>query len=541
MRHLQLAPSWLRFLIVVLLVVGIFFRFSKLDGKVYWHDETYTSLRVSGYTTSEVKQEIFNGRVISQESFARFQHPNSEKGLGDTIASLAIEDPQNPALYYVIARWWVQIFGNSVTAIRSLSAVISLFVFPSIYWLCRELFNVPLSVPAIAIALVAISPMHLIYAQEAREFVLWIVTILISSASLLRAIRLESKNNKNSFSIFNWGLYALILAVSFYTYLLSIVVAIAHGIYVFTIIGFRWSNKVTAYLLATLAALIVFIPWILVMMANSSQFNVSTAWTTNNIYPGNLIQSWLLQLSRIFFDLNFGIENNLFYLIVPLSLSLAGYAIYFIFRTTNSKVWLFILILIVIPAIPLMLLDLFFGSSRSIHTRNLLPSYLGIQIAVAYLFATQIYNANISRRSIWRILMIILFAMGLISCGAISQADTWWNKVIGYGNPQVAQIINQSSRPLVVSDDIGINYGNIFSLSYLTDPKVRFLLMKEQKIPEISNLFTDIFLLNPGNDWQTQIATRYRTRIEVIYEDKYYSFWKLVKPRIFRQRNIRRR
>src|SRR5437016_4534059 len=134
MRHLTLVPSWLRFLIIVLLVVGIFFRFFNLGGKVYWHDETYTSLRISGYTAAEVKQQIFNERIISQESFAKFQRPNLEKGLSDTINSLAIEDPQQPPLYYIIARFWVEIFGNSVIAMRSLSAVISLLAFPCVYW-----------------------------------------------------------------------------------------------------------------------------------------------------------------------------------------------------------------------------------------------------------------------------------------------------------------------------------------------------------------------------------------------------------------------
>ena len=71
-----------------------------------------------------------------------------------------------------------------MTAIRSLSALISLLVFPSVYWLCRELFNVPLLVPGVAIALMAISPIQLVYAEEAQEYILWLVTILRSSALL---------------------------------------------------------------------------------------------------------------------------------------------------------------------------------------------------------------------------------------------------------------------------------------------------------------------------------------------------------------------
>jgi uncharacterized membrane protein len=109
MRHLKLAPSWLRFLIVFLLVMGILFRFFNLDNKVYSHDETYTSLRISGYTRTEVQEKLFNGSVIGKKSFDQFQGVN-QKSLNDTIMTLAQEDPLHPPLYYIIARFWMQIF-----------------------------------------------------------------------------------------------------------------------------------------------------------------------------------------------------------------------------------------------------------------------------------------------------------------------------------------------------------------------------------------------------------------------------------------------
>ena len=43
----------------IFLVVGVFFRFANLDAKVYWHDETYTSLRISGYTVNETIKLCF--------------------------------------------------------------------------------------------------------------------------------------------------------------------------------------------------------------------------------------------------------------------------------------------------------------------------------------------------------------------------------------------------------------------------------------------------------------------------------------------------
>ncbi|MEH2151531.1 hypothetical protein [Nostoc sp.] len=235
-------------------------------------------------------------------------------------------------------------------------------------------------------------------------------------------------------------------------------------------------------------------------------------------------------MSRIFLDLNFGFENLFSYVITPIFLTLVGYSIYFICRTTHDKVWLFIVTLIVIPALPLVLPDLIFGGIRSLSERYLLPSYLGIQLAVTYLLATQLHNASLVRRRIWQIIMGLVIICGLVSYGVSSQAETWWSKVISYGNPQVAKIINQVAHPLLISNDSGINYGNVFSLSYLLQPKVQFQLVKDQTIPNIPDDLTDIFLLNPSDSWRRQIEISYQYKTNILYGDNHYLLWKVENP-----------
>ncbi|MCF2149546.1 glycosyltransferase family 39 protein [Desmonostoc muscorum LEGE 12446] len=543
MRHLKFAPSWLRLLIIFLLAMGILFRFFNLDGKVYSHDETYTSLRISGYTITEAKEQLFNNRVIAKESFAKFQGANASKTLNDTIMSLAREDSQHPPLYYIIARLWMEIFGNSVTAIRSLSAFISLLVFPCVYRLCRELFDIPLPVPGVAIALIIISPIHLVYAQEAQEYILWLITILLSSASLLRAIQLEAQDKdeltKQQPDIFaTWSVYVITLTISLYTFLWSGFVAVAHGIYVIATARFQLTETVRNYLLATLVSFLAFMPWMTVAIGDFFQFLISgnKATTQSSLIP--TIPFLLMQISRIFFDINLSLENPLSYLITPIFLIFVAYAIYFLCLTTNYKVWLFIITLIVVPALPIILPDLSGGGIRTFTEPYLIPSYLGIQLAVAYLLATQLYNESLSRRTIWHIIMALVIICGLISSKASSQAETWWNKGMNYGNPQVAQIINQSTSPLLISNSLDNNYGNVFSLSYLLEPKVRFLLVNNQKIPKIPNEFSDVFLLNPSDNWRGIIEKKYKFKTDIVYSDNYYSVWKLTKRGNSRRRDI---
>jgi len=60
-----------------LILLGIFFRFVNLDRKVYWIDETYTSLRISGHTETEFIQ-FFDGHVVNLKELQNIS-PNPEK------------------------------------------------------------------------------------------------------------------------------------------------------------------------------------------------------------------------------------------------------------------------------------------------------------------------------------------------------------------------------------------------------------------------------------------------------------------------------
>src|SRR5919199_1872642 len=85
---------WSRYLIVVLLVLGIFFRFYNLDRKNYWNDEVYTALRVSGYTKAEMIEQVTN-RAIPSSNLQKYQRFTPEKDWGDVLNSL-IEDARPP-------------------------------------------------------------------------------------------------------------------------------------------------------------------------------------------------------------------------------------------------------------------------------------------------------------------------------------------------------------------------------------------------------------------------------------------------------------
>jgi uncharacterized membrane protein len=513
--------------LLIVLVLGICFRFYNLGHKIYWGDEVFTAMRISGYTATEVVDRTYTGKVLSLTELQHYQRPNPEKDLGDTLNALE-GSPEHSPLYYLLARFWVQAWqgqpsaeltsadlARSIWVIRSLSAIISLLVFPCAYWLCQELFNPsefsPPTAGWIAVALLAVSPFHVVYAQEARGYSLWTMTILLMGAALLRAMRRQTWAS--------WGIYALTVALGLYTFLFSGLVAIAHAIYVLTLSGWRWSKTIAAYLTASLVGLLLFAPWLWVILSNFYKLQENVAHLEQD-QPA-LVQLWLLNLSRIFFDFNHGSSwiNPLIYV----TLILAAYAIYWLCLSTPKRIWLFILSLIGVMGTALIVSDLVLGGQRSGIARYPIPCYLGIQLAIAALFAHFIRSNSSTSNSAkhWRRGLVGLCLVGIVSCAISSQAELWWNKGMFKSryNPQVAALINQSvnerNQALVVSDS---SIDRVLALSYLLAPQVQFQLVMKPNVPRIPRSLSEVYLYQPSINLKNKLERRQRYRFTSFYQ-----------------------
>jgi uncharacterized membrane protein len=532
----RLTRIWLKFLIVPILITGIFFRFTNLDRKVYSYDESITSLRISGYTWTEMVQQDFQGKPVSASYLlAKYQQINPEKTLFDTVKGLATEEPQLPPLYFILARFWAQLFGPTVAGVRSLSAGISLLVFPSVYWLCWELFQ-STSVGWIAIAIMAVSPFHVLYAQEARPYMLFTVIVLLSSAILLRAIALTASPVRSKFTPAAWCLYAIAITFGLYTNLLFSLVAIAHTVYIITIDKLRVSKTTIIYLLAATAGTICFSPWILVLFLNSEQVDKTVGFPHLSLSFLSLLKPLILVTCRVFIDthwaggiVDFGVRNRLTDLIriiaVVLLLLTIAYSIYWLCRSTPKRVWLFVLSAIGMTVIVLI-------AVKGIADRYTIAYILGIQLALAYLFATKILVATNNRKQkLWKLGFIALISMQIISCTVSSQSQLWWNKYPSSTkyNPAIAQIVNESQKPLIISHGGNNITGKILSLSYLLKPQVQFLLVVKPNLVEIPEGFSDVFLYRATESLLFELEKVQNYHIQPIYKPGDVWLWRLEK------------
>lgn len=430
-----------------------------------WHDETFSLVRIFGYDQSEIQSSLFSGRILSPADLLQFQRPNAAHGWIDTLTALS-SHPEHAPLYYLLARLATDLPIDPVTAVRSVSAVFGALLIPAVYWLMRELFGRGLT-PWIGAALVACSPIELLYAQEARQYALWLLLFVTSSAALARAIRSDTRPA--------WTLYGLLLVLGAYThllFLLTIPIHAGYGLYrslrseptraPFQRLARRWLLSVTAALLA-------FTPWLWVIVSQHAQVEHVTAWMQRPVGPMDSLVAWARHLTETFVDLSPAPSPLWLVLLIPI----AWMAAHFVRRAPRAGVILLALTVLTYAAITLAP-DLILGGSRSRHARYVLPALLTVELMAAWTIGAALGGKRISLGYPLGLgALATLTALGLASQIAILRADTWSSKNFSAQNIEVARLANAGAEPLVLASPSTVATGELLSLAYHLDPKVR--------------------------------------------------------------------
>jgi mannosyltransferase len=131
-------------------------RFATLGVQAYHHDEIVTASRV-------LRGDFF--------------HAMEAVGFSESA----------PPLYYALAWLWTQLTGTGEFGLRSLSALAGVATVPVAYLLGAELRGRRAGIAAAA--LVAVNPMLLWYAQEARSYALLVLLTTLAALYFVRALR----------------------------------------------------------------------------------------------------------------------------------------------------------------------------------------------------------------------------------------------------------------------------------------------------------------------------------------------------------------
>ena len=397
---------------IVAVVIGVFFRCYAIDRKIYGADETVSLLRVAGTTIPLAKNAVASGSLHSTDDVRdRLEQIGPGSSPIATVRSLVVDDPQHPPLFYLLLNVW-QIFGTSVTAERSLAALFALLLLPAAYWCANELAG--RTAGLVTLALVAVSPFHVLFAQENREYSLWALLTVVASGALLVALARGGT--------WRWAGYALAAIAGLYTLPLFIYVLAAHGAYV-VLRAARARTFPTSYLVASAVAAIAYAPWLAVIATQWKLVVTTTEWNAAALPPRLLFAKWAFEISGVFFDAEY-VRLALTPLAIVTMAIVAAAAIVALRRMERTAA-AFVVFLIAATALPLVIPDLVLHQSRSTAARYLTSTWIGLELLVAAGLAVALGGPRRARTFALGGLTCLV-VLGTVSLGVSAGRTFWW-------------------------------------------------------------------------------------------------------------------
>jgi uncharacterized membrane protein len=488
---------WSIALLILAIALGICFRFTNLENKIYWHDEAYTTIRTTGYRADFVFGEIFSNHFISPEELGKFQQLKPNSTAFNTLESLAIEDPQHPPLYFLLSRYWEKLFGFNIVSSRIPPILLSLLGLPIIYLLSLELFPSRFTA-LLATTFLALSPVDILLAQIARQYSLLTLLTLLGQLFLLKAIR--------SPSLKNWLLYSLITALGLYTHLFFILNIVSQGIFILVYSWFyqKRIKELVLFTLSSVVSIILYLPWLLVFFRNSERAFTSTSWSKVTFIDwGFFTKVWMLTFTCPFTDSDFGFDNLATYSFRSLFFLITLIAFFTLYRKADRITFWFLLISSVGPFLLLAIPDIILQTSRSTVTRYLIAGFPTLYLAVAFLFSEKLFRG----RNLWKVILALWMTANLISNYYNARSDTTWAKPPSFWNGSIARNINTDAPALVISDrgDSWTNLGDLLAINYHLRRDVRYFLTANppdvEKLRKVVNESEKtIFLFRPSSE-----------------------------------------
>lgn len=217
-------------MLILIVAFGALLRLYHLDEESIWLDEA-VSIQASSASPMTIIQ-----RTAVQESY--------------------------PPLYYLLLHFWMEMFGSGVVAVRALSVLFGVAALPLIYLLGRALYGQ--WVGLISAFLLAVSPFHIYYSQEARMYALFALLSLASAYALMNLLVQKKR--------LHFVAYVLFTALCLYTYYYSYFLLLFENLFVLWIILRERQNRVSwkGWGLAQALVFGLYMPWFWVALSQDT-------------------------------------------------------------------------------------------------------------------------------------------------------------------------------------------------------------------------------------------------------------------------------
>jgi len=366
----------------VLMIAFAWWAARDLEKRVFWADEGYTVLMLGPgfYAAGDLfNREIEPGKVYSREQIrtAFDIKDRTDTPILGTLQVLTTQEHRHVPLYFSLASIWCKLFGTTVGALRSLSLIFAVLQIPAMYWFASSLLRSRLG-GCIGAALVAGSPFHMIYAQEARPYSLWALLTMVCSSLLLVAMR------RNRIGV--WVGYGVSLVAMCYTHMLALTTVAAQAVFVWTREGWRKSDNWRRFLISAGIACATAVPWAIVGAIEYS--HKPTNYTHIPVTPQEFAGRWLDNLTLLFCSLP-SLPLN-----VIVVLEIVAIALLFVPKDKTARN--FLLPMILFSVAPLLVPDLIQGGQRSLALKYMTPA-----VVAGFAAVTSALTAGLLDRNRW--------------------------------------------------------------------------------------------------------------------------------------------
>jgi len=147
--------------VLILTLAALSLRVCYLDSQSMWGDEAFSLINAKDLSIGGVIQKVYE----------------FGEGGGDS----------HPPLYYILLNLWIRLFGDSLIALRMLSAVFGVLTVPLFFLVGKELFSGRDGFAAAVFC--TFSAFHVWYSQETRMYSLTVFLCLVSFYGFLRLLK----------------------------------------------------------------------------------------------------------------------------------------------------------------------------------------------------------------------------------------------------------------------------------------------------------------------------------------------------------------
>ena len=269
------SPDVSQRLLLAVIAAGAALRFLMLGRQSFWYDEA-----VSAQFAAASVADLVTGRV---------------------------HDLGNPPLHGILLSLWSRIFGPGDASLRALSATAGVAAIPVLHDVARRLVGGRVAI--VAAALLALSPLQVYFAQEARTYALVTLLVLGSMALLLRLVEFPRRT-------LLWVAYGLTVFLAMYAHYFSAFAILAQLVWVLS--QHRSNRALVGRLFAALVgAGLLYGVWLPVLIAQAT--------TKGNL--ARAADTWYLHIMST--PLVFGVGTTLLWkeTVTPLRLGASALAV----------------------------------------------------------------------------------------------------------------------------------------------------------------------------------------------------------------------